>query len=225
MVGSSCIRVKAGGSAPTPDGTRCRSRRGRQRTASGLNGDVSLTGSRSLNYLIAGGESAHHPIIPTNPEPIRGPRASRRGGFVESSIHLVKGPVVSPARGDDLPVRQRCELRAYSLTELAKGDSSVPGTQQQSPVIWRCSRCMTLVHPSDEHTPVASVRGVSESRRQLGTGAGPTTIPAPYQPLVAERVIIRHRLLGAASWPLRPLIPKVLAPTLRARAIVLHRGL
>jgi hypothetical protein len=35
------------------------------------------------------------------------------------------------------------------------GGISVSGTGQQSPAIWRCSRCGALVHPSDDHAPVA----------------------------------------------------------------------
>jgi hypothetical protein len=50
-------------------------------------------------------------------------------------------------------------VRSISLTQqvssLQEEARTVSDSTQQSPVIWRCALCGSLVHPSDERTPVA----------------------------------------------------------------------
>jgi hypothetical protein len=100
----------------------------------------------------------------------RWPTPLDSGMVVGSSIHVVREPIGS-ASGDDLPVQQRCRLRGYSVQRASEGDGFVSETQQRSPVIWRCARCMTLVHPSDEETPAAwcpRCRRITEATRDGG---------------------------------------------------------
>ena len=46
-------------------------------------------------------------------------------------------------------------LTGSSVFKFAKRVGSMSEAKRQSPVIWRCSRCGALVHPSDDRAPAA----------------------------------------------------------------------